>query len=133
MLDAGPLIGLLDGRDQWHAEAAQAWPALARRCVTMEAVVVEASHMMVKRRADQALVLELLISHGIPILAPHLLLHEACVHLMRRYTSTPMDYADASLVAIAGRIGIHRVFTFDRRGFGEYRAVHGRAFEILPA
>jgi len=133
LLDAGPIIALLDRRDQWHDRAAAAWPALARRCVTVEAAIVEATHIVAKRRTDHALVLELLISHEIPILAPHLILHETCVHLIRRYTDAPMDYADASLVALAGRLGIHRVFTFDRRGFREYRAAHGRAFDIIPA
>jgi predicted nucleic acid-binding protein len=133
LLDAGPLVALLDKRDRWHPAAARAWPPLARRCVTLEAVVVEATHMVAKRRADHALVLEFLLAHGIPILAPHLLLHEACLHLMRRYAAAPMDYADATLVALAGRLGIHRIFTFDRRGFGEYRPAHGRRFEIIPA
>lgn len=133
LLDAGPLIAVLDEHDQWHDRAVAAWPALARRCVTVEAAVVEATHMVAKRRADQAAVLEFLIGYEIPILAPHLLLHEACVHLIRRYADSPMDYADASLVALAGRLGIHRVFTFDRRGFLAYRATHGRAFDIIPA
>jgi hypothetical protein len=133
LLDAGPIIALLDPRDQWHDQATAAWPALARRCVTIESAVVEATHMVARGRGDQAAVLEFLLSHEIPILAPHLLLHETCVHLIRRYADSPMDYADASLVALAGRLGIHRVFTFDRRGFREYRAAHGRAFDIIPA
>ena len=133
LLDAGPIVALLDTRDQWHERAAVAWPALGRRCVTVESVIVEATHIMAKRHTDRALVLEFLISHDIPVLAPHLLIHEACVHLIRQYADSPMDYADASLVALAGRLGIHRVFTFDRRGFREYRAAHGLAFDIIPA
>ncbi len=133
LLDAGPIVALLDTRDQWHERAALAWPALGRRCATVESVIVEATHLMAKRNTDRALVLEFLISHEIPILAPHLLLHEACIHLMRTYADAPMDYADASLVALAGRLGIHRVFTFDRRGFASYRATHGRSFEIIPS
>jgi predicted nucleic acid-binding protein len=133
MLDAGPMIAVLDERDQWHGRAVASWPAMARRCVTVEAAVVEAAHMLAKRRTDQAVVLEFLIGHQIPIMAPHLLLHEACIHLIRTYADAPMDYADASLVALAGRLRIHRVFTFDRRGFSSYRATHGRPFEVIPA
>ena len=131
LLDAGPIIALLDPRDQWHDRANAAWPTFARRCLTVESAVVEATHMVARGRGDHATVLEFLLSHEVPILAPHLLLHEACVQLIR--THSAMDYADAALVALAGRLGIHRVFTFDRRGFGKYRATHGRAFEVIPA
>jgi predicted nucleic acid-binding protein len=132
MLDAGPLIALLDDRDQWFEPARQAWPALIDRCVTTEPAVVEATHMVARRRQDPALVLEFLIAAGIPVFAPHLLLHEACVHLIRRYGDLPMDYADAVQVALADRLGIRRVFTFDRRGFSRYRGATGLPFEVLP-
>jgi len=133
LLDAGPIIALLDPRDQWHDRAIAAWPAFARRCITVEAAVVEATHMVARGRGDQAKVLQFLIGHQIPILAPHLLLHEACIPLIRAYADAPMDYADASLVALAGRLGIHRIFTFDRRGFAAFRPTHGRPFEVIPA
>ena len=130
-MDAGPIVALLDKRDQWHAQAVQAGPALVGRCVTTEPAIVEATHLMTRGREDPALVLEFVLAGGIPVLAPPRILHEACVHLMRRWGRT-MDYGDAALVALAGRLGIHRVFTFDRKGFGQYRATHGRPFEIIP-
>jgi len=133
LLDAGPIVALLDARDQWHDKAVAAWPSLGRRCVTVESAIVEATHLMAKRHTDRARVLEFLISHDIPVLAPHLLIHEACVHLLRQYADLPMDYSDATLVALAGRLAIHRIFTFDRRGFAHYRPTQGRPFEVIPA
>ena len=38
--------------------------------------------------------------------------------LMEKYADLPMDFADASLVALAERLKVFRVFTLDRRGFG---------------
>ena len=131
-MDAGPIIAVLDSRDQWHAQAVLAWPGLVRRCVTTEAALVEASHLLARGRGDHAVALEFLLANEVPILAPHMMLHEACFQIMRRWGAA-MDYGDAVLVALAGRLGIHHIFTFDRRGFAEYRALHGRHFEIIPA
>ena len=51
--------------------------------------------------------------------------------LMEIYADTPMDLADASLVAVAERLGLRRVFTLD----GDFRIyrIHGReTFEVAP-
>lgn len=130
LLDTGPLVALLDARDQWHAECAPIWPGLADRCLTTEAVVTEASHLL--GRAGRSLPLELLLAARIPIVTLERAGHEHAVRLMRRYDSVPMDYADASLVVVADALGIHKTFTLDRRGFRTYRRGDGSAFEILP-
>jgi predicted nucleic acid-binding protein len=43
-----------------------------------------------------------------------------------------MDLADAALVRIAEREGIHRIFTLDRRDFLLYRPEGVAHFQILP-
>jgi predicted nucleic acid-binding protein len=52
--------------------------------------------------------------------------------LMRKYRDLPMDLADASLVAVAEREGISKVFTLDRRDFGVYRLARGGRFSVIP-
>lgn len=54
-------------------------------------------------------------------------------HLMKKYRDQPMDLADASLVQAADRLGLHDIFTLDRRDFSVYRPGKGRSFRILPA
>lgn len=132
LLDAGPLIALFDPRDQYHARAADAWHQLSDRCLTTEPVVVEATHMVARSRGDHARVLEFLIAADVPVFALHRSLHENCVHLMRRFADAPMDYADATLVALADRLDISRIFTFDRRGFAAYRGARGVALTVIP-
>jgi predicted nucleic acid-binding protein len=54
--------------------------------------------------------------------------------LMARYLDTPMDLADASLVAAAEVLGLRRIFTLDS-DFYAYRIGAGRragVFEVLP-
>lgn len=133
LLDAGPIIALLDPRDQWHAAASRAAPGMLQRCFTTEPVVVEATHFVARSRSDHTSVLMLLTSLDIPILALHRPMHLLCIELMRRYAAVPMDYADATLVAAAEKLQIRQVFTFDQRGFRQYRAGAGRApLAIIP-
>jgi predicted nucleic acid-binding protein len=52
--------------------------------------------------------------------------------LMEKYSDTPMDLADASLVALAESQGLHRIFTLDD-DFRIYRINGAAAFEVLPS
>ena len=49
---------------------------------------------------------------------------------MAQYQGTPMDLADASLIAVAESLGFHRVFSFDR-DFFIYRLADGSALEVI--
>lgn len=51
---------------------------------------------------------------------------------MRKYSDRPMDFADASLVHIAGRETLGLVFTTDRDDFETYRWAGRRRFRIIP-
>ena len=50
--------------------------------------------------------------------------------LMAQYRDTPMDLADASLVAVAESRSMRRVFTVDT-DFYIYRLVDGSALEVV--
>ena len=52
--------------------------------------------------------------------------------LVDRYASLPLGAADASVVAIAERLGITRIATVDRRDFTVVRPRHIPAFELIP-
>jgi hypothetical protein len=52
--------------------------------------------------------------------------------LMRKYRDLPMDLADASLVRVAERERLRRIFTIDRRDFQIYRPLRIGRFMVLP-
>jgi predicted nucleic acid-binding protein len=54
----------------------------------------------------------------------------AC-YLMRKYADCPMDFADASLVLAAERLGATKVLTLDSH-FYAYRINESTPFEVLP-
>jgi predicted nucleic acid-binding protein len=58
---------------------------------------------------------------------------ERTVELLEKYRGLPADFADATLVAIAERMGLHEIATLDR-DFGVYRLKGKRAFRnVFPA
>ena len=51
---------------------------------------------------------------------------------MARYRDRPMDFADATLVYLAGRENLTDVFTTDHADFNTYRVAGRRKFHLLP-
>jgi predicted nucleic acid-binding protein len=123
---------VLDRRDEWHERVVEVWPVLISQCVTSEAVVTEACHL-IGRVGDAARPLEFLMAASVPVVALSLEGYRRAAVLMRRYGDVPMDFADATLVALSDVLATRSVFTTDRRGFVAYRGASGQAFELLPA
>jgi hypothetical protein len=132
ILDTGPLVAVLDVRDQWHGPCVDVWPDVIARCVTTEAVVTEACHLVMRGGAPATAPLDFLLRAGIPILSLPAGGHTRASEIMRRFSTLPADYADASLVALAEATHANTVFTTDRRGFSAYRLPRGRRFALLP-
>jgi hypothetical protein len=54
------------------------------------------------------------------------------IGIMQRYRTSEFDFADVAIMAVAERLNITRICTFDRRDFGVYRPLHCGHFELLP-
>lgn len=52
--------------------------------------------------------------------------------LVRQYADFPLGGTDASVIAVAERLGVDQVATVDRRHFSAVRPSHVRAFRLLP-
>lgn len=134
LTDTGPFVAIMDRGDPHHARCAEALRALTPPLVTTLPVLTEAMHLLGRRqgwRAQQALAG--LVRSGkveAAALEPSELLR--AFDLMDRYQYTPMDFADASLVALAERLGVRQVFTLDS-GFHVFRLRGRGAFDLVPA
>ncbi len=53
--------------------------------------------------------------------------------LVRQYADFPLGTADASVIAVAERLGATHVATIYHRHFRAVRPAHCPAFELLPA
>lgn len=137
LLDAGPFIGLLDRRDESHSLCRAVFRNLNDTFLTTQPVLTEVFHFLGQRagKRNAARVQERLwefVNDGLVNVAAGSDegLRRAAV-LMRTYSDLPMDFADATLVAVAEELRIARVFTLDRH-FRAYRLHGRRAFEVVP-
>lgn len=132
LCDTGPLVALLDRSDSEHARCAAALSTLDDLRTTWPCLA-EAMYLLGEEGGwfaqDQlwGLVADGLVSLHVPAEGEW----ERMRTLMRKYSDSPMDLADASIVTAAERLNVKRVFTLDRH-FRAYRLQNGQAFEIVP-
>jgi predicted nucleic acid-binding protein len=131
LVDAGPLIGLLDGDDQWHEWSLQTLQVLDEPLATTETAVAEACHRLRNLRpALQELVV--LIAEGRVKLDPVLSNHPRRVgELLEKYPQ--MDVGDATLVVLSELCPRARLITVDD-DFRHYRRFRNQAVPlVIPA
>lgn len=132
LLDAGPLVAIVDASDQHHRRCVGALQEVDRPLGTVWPVVTEALYRLFDVPGGQDAVLEMLERQAVRLMA----LDEGDVprirELIAKYRDQPMDLADAALVRVAEREGLDTVFTIDRRDFQVYRIGRRKAFRIIP-
>jgi len=95
-------------------------------------VLTEAMHLLGGHHEVALLCLDFFL-RGAALLVPiDVRLMARCRELMDRYQDVPMDFADATLVALAEELKIGDIFTLDHRGFSTYRWNRTRRFTISP-
>lgn len=134
LCDTGPLVALIDRGDPHHPTCTTTLRNLpATSFLTTWPCVTEAMHLL--RRAGGYAAQSGLRSYFETGL---IVLHEAekgewgrTLTLMHQYRDTPMDFADASLVAAAEVLNVFRIFTLDKH-FHAYRIFDTKPFEVVP-
>jgi len=131
LCDSGPLIALFDPSERSHDHCRAALQEFRGRFVTSWPVLTEVFHFL-DRPVGRTQLWDFVLSDAVrveEVLKSDLARMRA---LMEQYADLPMDFADASLVALAERLRVFRVFTLDRRGFAVFRPRHAESFEIFP-
>lgn len=133
LCDASPLVALIDQTDRNHNRCRSILPDISKPMITTWACLVEAMYLLGRYggwTAQKAL--WKLVDAGLLIL--HIGTEEELARmkqLMEQYRDTPMDLADASLVAAAETLNQKRIFTLDS-DFQIYRLSGNVPFEIVP-
>jgi len=132
LVDAGPLVALIDRSDRHHEVCKAVLQSLTDPLLSAWPVVTEAMYLLgFSWRAQEGL-WDLIASQALALApldhadAPRLR------ELMHKYRDLPMDLADAALVRLAERERLRRVFTLDRRHFALYRVARLGRFVVLP-
>lgn len=134
LVDTGPLVALFDPKDSQHRRCAETLRQIRQPLQTTIPVLTEAFHLVQPHSPGAARLREFINTEALSIFFFD---HGALVRafeLMELYADHPMDFADASLVVAAERMGTSRIFTIDRKHFESYRIWRGHrheSFEIL--
>ena len=125
LVDAGPLVALVDADDQYHKKCVAALRVLREPLVTVWPPVTEAMYLLADLPKAQEALWEMLARGVLQLLSLDLADVPRMRELMNKYADRPMDLADAALLRVAEREGIRKIFTVDRDDFSVYR-LHGR-------
>ncbi|WP_354636361.1 pilus assembly protein [Planktothricoides raciborskii] len=130
MLDAGPLVALIDRNDRFHNWAKQEWSQIEHPLLTCEAVITESCFLVKTVYGGQAGILSLLRKGVIKIafrLEDEL---REIDELMQRYQSVPMSLADACLVRMAELNPASEILTLDS-DFLIYRKFRSQPISLI--
>ncbi len=133
LVDAGPLVALIDAGEPDHKRCVSTLDTVRLPLLTTWPAFTEAMYLVGRAGgwgAQQAL-WKLVLRGDLEVAANPPESAGRVAQLMERYADRPMDLADASLVALAEKRDLARIFTLD----GDFRIyrLHGRGrFELLP-
>jgi predicted nucleic acid-binding protein len=128
LLDTGPLVALLNQRDQHHRWAREQFRATRPPQLTCESVLSEACFLLSQFEDGAERVMRLVERGVIAITFSLVEEHASITSLLARYRDVPMSLADACLVRMAEQFDRGEVLTLDH-DFQVYRK-HGR--QVIP-
>ncbi len=132
LLDTGAFVALVDRSEKRHADCVAVLEEWRGAIVTTDAVLTETLYLVGPRWQAQKTCLEFLNRGAFVLVAASSASLKRVTVLMEKYRNVPMDYADATLVALGEELETNLVFTLDHRGFSTYRLQQKKPFQMFP-
>lgn len=135
LVDSSFLYALADPHDKYRPAAlafAEQYPDAS--LFVPDVVLVEVTYLLgrfVGHRAMQQFLKAFTESgmHLEPLTMPDI---EHAYETMARYADARFDFVDCSIMALAQRLKISWICTFDRRDFSIYKSTNGSPLNLLP-
>ena len=130
LVDASFFVALFNKREAAHERCVETYQALDSQFVTCEACIAEALHILGHARAAQDAIFTSIEQGALDV--PFHLGSEVreVAELTRKYADTPIDFADACLIAMADELDTGDILTLDS-DFAHYRWRRNRPFKML--
>ena len=132
VVDAGPLYATADADDQDHEACRGVLSRADLRLVIPALVVAEATYFVGRRLGPRAEAAFLRGLETLDVEGPAVEDFNRIAELAETYGDFPLGGTDASLIALAERVGAELVVTLDRRHFAAVKPRHLEAFRLLP-
>jgi predicted nucleic acid-binding protein len=135
VVDTGFLVALLDADDRHHERCAT-WLVGNHEPLVVPVPVVTETCYFIERDGGPELEADFLGSFGsgetFEMIDLRLGDWSRTADLVRTYADLPLGVVDASVIAIAERLGSTQIATLDHRHFTVVLPAHATAFELLP-
>ena len=134
LVDTDPLYALADRDDDWHLRTVRFLESSRDEFIVPVTVLPEAAYLLAAHlgpEAEQKLV-QTVASGEMAVEELTIQDLRRTLELLRRYEDARIGFVDATVVAIAERLKIQRIFTTDRRDFSIVRPRHCKEFDLLP-
>ena len=133
LVDAGPLVAIIDRGEADHVRCVAALSSVTLPLVTTWPAFTEAMYLLGEAESwpGQEALWRLVERGDLEVAEISAGARMRMRALMEKYHDLPMDLAAASLVAVAEERRLTRVFTLDR-DFRVYRLARGASFDIIP-
>jgi len=132
--DTAFVFAVLDRKDPHHVEALQFYNAIQGEVLLPTVALTEIAYHIYQLGGGRLVAEALAEIHQGPLTINDLDPpdYERVEEILRKYHDSRIDFVDASIMALAERLNIIRILTYDHRDFRLYRPSHCSAFEILP-
>ncbi len=134
ILDTGPLLAALDAADPDHEPCARLVTDAPEALVVPALVLAELDYWCARRLTLDAwlVFLDDVNAGAYRVEPPTASDLKRCRLLQERYRSLEIGVVDASVIALAERLGEPKVATLDHRHFATVRPDHVDALQLLP-
>lgn len=132
IIDTGPIVAFFDKDDNHHHACLEVLKEIKEPLVTTCPVITEAFYLLNFSWRTQDALWEFIHRDGILVEPLDKNSYSVCRELMKKYHDLPIDFADASLVALAEAKNITTVFTLDHKDFSLLKPKHRKSFTLLP-
>jgi len=132
LIDAGPLVALINGRDADHRICRDILQSIRDPLATVWPAFTEAMYLLRTSWQAQQALWRFVEAAPVELISLFPRDFPRVRELMRKYRDLPMDLADAALVRVAERDRLRRIFTLDKRDFSVYRPSRLGRFVIMP-
>lgn len=134
IVDSSFLVALYDDSDRQHRRAKSFTFDGKERLLVPDVVLPEVSHVLRRRFYYQSsFAFFEFFGYEITSLEPVRKADLARIEeIAEQYQTAEFDLVDLCIMAIAERLGITRIATFDRRDFGFFQPRHCPHLELLP-
>lgn len=134
LIDTGVILAVADASDADHDRCDELLAANPAALVVPTPMIVEVSWLIEDRigPAAEASFLRSVTTGELRRIDLTDTDWDRCVDLVERYADMGLGLVDASVVAVAERLGIAAIATLNHRDFTVVRPRHVEAFELLP-